>query len=99
MASSAEVRHEEAIEEPAWIRVILIGLALLLILAIVVLPLAVVIVEAFAEGIGAYFTAITDADTLAALKLTLLVAAITVPANLLFGVAAAWAITKFHFRG
>jgi sulfate/thiosulfate transport system permease protein len=96
--ASVEIRHE-ATTEPAWIRATLIGLAIVLLLAIVVLPLAVVIVEALGEGVGAYFTAITDADTLAAMKLTLLVAALTVPANLVFGVAAAWAITKFHFRG
>jgi sulfate transport system permease protein len=96
--ASVEIRHE-ATNEPAWIRALLIGLAIVLILAIVVLPLAVVVVQALGEGVAAYFTAITDADTLAALKLTLLVAAITVPANLVFGVAAAWAITKFHFRG
>ena len=96
--ASTEVRHE-ATNEPAWIRALLIGLAIVLILAIVVLPLAVVVVQALGEGVGAYFTAITDADTLAALKLTLLVAAITVPANLVFGVAAAWAITKFRFPG
>jgi sulfate transport system permease protein len=96
--ASVELRHE-ATNEPAWIRAVLIGLAIVLILAIVVLPLAVVVVQALGEGVAAYFTAITDADTLAALKLTLLVAAITVPANLVFGVAAAWAITKFHFRG
>ena len=96
--ASVELRHE-ATNEPAWIRAVLIALAIVLIVAIVVLPLAVVVVEALGEGVAAYFTAITDADTLAALKLTLLVAAITVPANLVFGVGAAWAITKFRFRG
>ncbi|MGH8030578.1 MAG: sulfate ABC transporter permease subunit CysW [Arenimonas sp.] len=96
--ASTELRGE-ATGEPAWVRAILIGLAMVLILAIVVLPLAVVIVEALGEGIGAYFVAITEPDTVAAVKLTLLVAALTVPANLVFGVAAAWAITKFRFRG
>jgi sulfate/thiosulfate transport system permease protein len=96
--ASIEVRHE-AINEPAWVRAGLIALAIVLILAIVVLPLAVVVVEALGEGVGAYFTAILEPDTRSAVKLTLLVAALTVPANLLFGVAAAWAITKFHFRG
>jgi sulfate transport system permease protein len=93
------VGSADATGEPAWVRAILIALALALIAFIVVLPLAVVIVEALAEGVGAYFTAIVDADTRAALKLTLLVAALTVPANLVFGIAAAWAITKFRFRG
>lgn len=96
--ASVEVRHE-ATNEPAWVRALLIGLAIVLILAIVVLPLAIVIVEALSEGVGAYFTAIADPDTLSAMKLTLLVAALTVPANLVFGVGAAWAITKFRFRG
>jgi sulfate/thiosulfate transport system permease protein len=96
--ASVEIRHE-ATTEPAWIRAALIGLALVLILAIVVLPLAVVVVEALGKGIGAYFTAITEPDTRSAMKLTLLVAALTVPANLVFGVGAAWAITKFRFRG
>jgi sulfate transport system permease protein len=96
--ASTDLR-DPTIDEPGWVRAILIGLAIVLILSIVVLPLAVVVVEALGKGIGAYFTAITDADTLAALKLTLLVAALTVPANLLFGVVAAWAITKFRFRG
>jgi sulfate transport system permease protein len=96
--ASTDLR-DPTIDEQGWVRAILIGLAIVLILSIVVLPLAVVVVEALGKGIGAYFTAITDADTLAALKLTLLVAALTVPANLLFGVVAAWAITKFRFRG
>jgi len=96
--ASTELR-DPTIDEPAWVRTILIALAIVLILAIVVLPLAVVVVEALGKGVGAYFTAIVDADTRAALKLTLLVAALTVPANLLFGVVAAWAITKFRFRG
>jgi sulfate transport system permease protein len=96
--ASTDLR-DPTIDEPGWVRAILIGLAIVLILSIVVLPLAVVVVEALGKGIGAYFTAITDADTLAALKLTLLAAALTVPANLLFGVVAAWAITKFRFRG
>jgi sulfate transport system permease protein len=96
--ASTELR-DATIDEPAWVRAILVGLAILLILAIVVLPLAVVIVEALSKGVGAYLAAIVDADTLAALKLTLLVAALTVPANLVFGVVAAWAITKFRFRG
>jgi sulfate transport system permease protein len=64
-----------------------------------VLPLAVVVVEAARAGLGAYWQAITTPDTLAAVKLTLLVALATVPLNLAFGIAAAWAITKFRFPG
>jgi sulfate transport system permease protein len=85
--------------EPAWVRVALIALAMALIAGIVVLPLAIVVVEALAAGVGAYWNAITEPDALAAAKLTLLVAALTVPANVVFGIAAAWAITKFRFRG
>jgi sulfate transport system permease protein len=88
-----------ATTEPAWVRVVLIALAMLLIVGIVVLPLAVVLVEALSAGLHAYWDAITEPDALAAAKLTLLVAALTVPANVVFGIAAAWAITKFRFRG
>jgi sulfate transport system permease protein len=91
--------HPEVIGEPAWIRWLLITTAVLLIAGIVVLPLAVVIIEALSEGLGAYWTAVSDPDTRDAVKLTLVVAALTVPANLVFGIAAAWAITKFRFRG
>jgi sulfate transport system permease protein len=91
--------HPEVIGEPAWVRVLLVGLAVLMIVAIVVLPLAVVVVEALGEGLKAYAHAISEPDTRDAVKLTLLVAALTVPANLVFGISAAWAITKFRFRG
>jgi sulfate/thiosulfate transport system permease protein len=63
------------------------------------LPLVAVFVEAFAEGVGAYFDALRDPYALHAIKLTLLVAAIAVPFNLVFGIAASWAIAKFDFRG
>jgi sulfate transport system permease protein len=62
-------------------------------------PLGTVFYEAFKKGVGVYVAAITDADALSAIKLTLIAAAISVPLNLLFGVAAAWSITKFDFRG
>jgi sulfate transport system permease protein len=63
------------------------------------LPLAAVFVEAFRAGLVHYFTAITEPDALAAIRLTLLVAAIAVPANIVFGLAASWAIAKFEFKG
>lgn len=85
--------------EPAWVRGALIALALLLLGGLVVLPLAVVMVEALRQGWLAYVEAVLEPDTLSAIKLTLLVAAISVPANAVFGVAAAWAITKFTFPG
>ena len=64
-----------------------------------VLPLIIVFEQAFAKGIGAYFTSLNDRDTLAAIHLTLLVAAISVPLNVVFGIAASWAIAKFEFKG
>lgn len=82
------------------------GLAVLLVLAsaavmaiLVLLPLFVVFRDAFAKGIGKYLAAISDPDALSAVRLTLLVAAIAVPLNAVFGVAAAWCIAKFEFRG
>ena len=66
---------------------------------LVLLPLATVFHDAFAKGVGKYLAAIRDPDTVTALKLTLLVAAIAVPLNAVFGVAAAWCLTKFEFRG
>jgi sulfate/thiosulfate transport system permease protein len=79
-------------------RWILMTLALLFIACFLVLPLAAVFGEAFRRGVRAYLDAVTDSDALAAIKLTLLTAAIAVPANLAFGISAAWAITKFNFR-
>jgi sulfate transport system permease protein len=85
--------------EPAWVRHGLVALALLLLGGLVVLPLFVVMVEALRLGWQAYIAAVVEPDTSAAIKLTLLVAAISVPANAVFGIAAAWAITKFSFPG
>ncbi|WP_138495141.1 sulfate ABC transporter permease subunit CysW [Paenibacillus pinistramenti] len=78
---------------------VLIGLAGLVMLWLIILPLLSVLIEALRQGLGVYFAAITDPDALSALRLTLLVALITVPVNTVFGVAAAWAITKFRFKG
>jgi sulfate transport system permease protein len=80
-------------------RVLLILVALLFLCVFLVLPLLAVFAQALAKGFGAYYTAITAPMAWAAVKLTLLVAAIAVPVNLIFGVAAAWAIAKFEFRG
>jgi sulfate/thiosulfate transport system permease protein len=80
-------------------RVSLIASALAFLGVFLVLPLLTVFAQALAKGAGAYLTAIQDPMTWAALKLTLLVAAIAVPLNLVFGVAAAWSIAKFNFRG
>jgi len=88
-----------ATQEPAWVRWLLTGLALLFVGFFLVLPLASVFTEALRRGIGAYFASFKDPDALSAIRLTLLTAAISVPANLVFGVAAAWTIAKFDFPG
>jgi len=85
--------------ETFGIRVALIVLAVGFMFVFLLLPLAAVFVEAFRSGLGAYFEAITEPDALAAIKLTLLVAGIAVPANIVFGLAASWAIAKFEFKG
>ena len=82
-----------------WGRLLLIAIALTFLAAFLLLPLLVVFAQALSKGAAAYAAAITDPMAWAAVKLTLLVAAIAVPMNVLFGVAAAWAITKFQFRG
>ena len=85
--------------ESFGIRVGLIALAIGFLFLFLLLPLAAVFVEAFRSGLGAYFEAITEPDAVSAIKLTLLVAAIAVPANIVFGLAASWAIAKFEFKG
>jgi sulfate transport system permease protein len=82
-----------------WGRLLLITLALVFLTAFLLLPLLVVFTQALAKGVSAYLAAIVDPMALASIKLTLLVAAIAVPMNVVFGVAAAWAISKFEFRG
>jgi len=86
-------------QDAAWVRWLLTTIALLFVGFFLVMPLGAVFAEAFRRGIKAYFAAFNDADALSSIWLTLLAAAISVPANLVFGVAAAWAITKFDFRG
>jgi sulfate/thiosulfate transport system permease protein len=84
---------------PLWIRIPLILLALLFLGIFLFVPLAAVFVEAFRKGIAVYLASLVEPDARSAIKLTLLVAAIAVPLNAVFGVAAAWAITKFEFKG
>jgi len=85
--------------ERPFVRWLLIGAALLFLGLFLVVPLAAVFAEAFAKGVGFYLHTFNDANTLSAIKLTFLTAAIAVPLNCIFGVAAAWAIAKFDFRG
>jgi sulfate/thiosulfate transport system permease protein len=87
------------ITEPAPVRHLLIGAGLLFLLLVVVLPLGSVFAQALASGPGAYLAKLTDGETWAAIKLTLLTAAIVVPLNTVFGVAAAWLLAKYRFPG
>jgi sulfate transport system permease protein len=88
-----------AVTEPRWVRRSLIGLALAFLTLFLAVPLLAVFVEAFAGGFAPYFAAVAEPDALAALRLTLLTAALAVPANLVFGLCAGWAIAKFRFPG
>jgi sulfate transport system permease protein len=97
-APSAHVESRSR-TDPAWVRATLIGITLLFVGLFLVLPLVTVFIEAFRKGVGVYLAAIREPAALSAIKLTLLVAAISVPVNAVFGIAAAWAITKFDFRG
>jgi len=81
------------------VRLVLIGAAVLYIGFFLLLPLAAVFVQAFEKGVQAYLASVSEKETLSAVRLTLLACAIAVPLNLLFGLAASWAITKFNFRG
>jgi sulfate transport system permease protein len=91
--------HGSPTSESPLVRVLLITIAIVFLTLFLLAPLVAVFVEAFRKGAGAFIESFGDADTLAAIRLTLLVAAIAVPLNLVFGVSAAWAIAKFEFRG
>ncbi len=98
--SNQTVRHARAgTTEPAWVRITLIAVALAFMFLFLVLPLAAVFTEALRKGWAAYWEALKEPDAWAAIRLTLITAAIAVPLNLVFGVAAAWAIAKYEFRG
>nr|WP_277347148.1 sulfate ABC transporter permease subunit CysW [Collimonas pratensis] len=85
--------------EPLWVRALLMTVALLFLTLFLVVPLLSVFAEAFKKGWEAYLAAIIEPDAVSAIKLTLLTAAIAVPLNLVFGIAASWTIAKFEFRG
>jgi sulfate/thiosulfate transport system permease protein len=85
--------------EPFWVRAILIGIALTFLTLFLFVPLVSVFAEAFKKGWEAYLAAIVEDDAISAIKLTLITAAIAVPLNLVFGIAASWCIAKFEFRG
>jgi sulfate transport system permease protein len=96
-ASTAAFRR--ATEDPPWVRRLLTGAALLFLGAFLLVPAAAVLWEAFRGGLGVWLRAVTEPDARAAIRLTLLVAAIAVPLNTLFGLAAAWSITRFRYAG
>ena len=93
------MRGNSPLREPLAIQLALIGAALAYLLLMVVAPLGAVLVQAFQEGLDAWSEAIKEPDAVSAIKLTLLVAAISVPLNMIFGIAAAWAISKYDFPG
>lgn len=94
-----DTRINDAVSEPRWVRLSLIGIALVFLALFLVVPLIAVFKEAFAKGIQVYLASLSEPDAWHAIKLTLLAAGISVPLNVIFGISAAWAITKFRFRG
>lgn len=97
--NGARAAVRRATNEPVLVQAALIGLALAFLGLFLVVPLGIVFSEAFRKGWAVYRASITEPDALAAIKLTLLVAALTLPLNILFGLAAAWSIAKFRFKG
>ena len=98
-ALAEKLQSRDATREPKWVRYTLLTIALIFFLSCLILPLVLVFVEAFKQGVGVYAQALVHPDTLSAVKLTLLTAAIAVPLNVVFGVAAAWSVAKFNFPG
>ena len=96
---SRSTAREDLRTEPRIIRGLIIAIAVTFLTVFVVLPLVVVFAQAFSKGVAAYFSALSEPEALSAIRLTLVVAAISVSLNLVFGVVAAWAIAKFEFRG
>ncbi|WP_376752499.1 sulfate ABC transporter permease subunit CysW [Rummeliibacillus suwonensis] len=91
------IKHAK--KEVNWTKYILISLMFLYLVVFLLIPLVFIFVKAFEKGAEVYFAAITEPDALSAIKLTILVAIISVPLNVVFGIAAAWLITKFQFKG
>lgn len=85
--------------ESSWVKYILIGITVLFLALFLLLPLAAIFLKAFEKGMSVYIASITHPDAVAAIKLTLIVAFIAVPLNTLFGICAAWAISKYQFKG
>jgi sulfate/thiosulfate transport system permease protein len=92
-------RRPDVLSDPLWVRLLVMTAALGFLGLFILLPLLTVFAEAFRRGLTTYLDALVEPDALAAIRLTLTVAAIAVPLNLVFGISAAWAITKHRFRG
>jgi sulfate transport system permease protein len=99
MSAGATFKPRQATTEPLWLRALLLTLALSFLALFLVLPLVIVFGEALSKGWQVYLAAVTEPAAAHAIKLTLLAAAIAVPCNAIFGLAASWAIAKFQFRG
>ena len=99
MSTQAVRRAQSGTTEPAWVRRTLIALALGFVFLFLLLPLAAVFTEALRKGLPAALEALQEPDAWSAIRLTLITAAVAVPLNLVFGVAAAWAVAKFEFKG
>ncbi|MBB4009827.1 sulfate ABC transporter permease subunit CysW [Allorhizobium taibaishanense] len=99
MTEQRSPRFRRATTETPLVQALIIGLSLVFLSIFLLLPLIAVFSEAFRNGASAWFEALIEPDALSAMRLTLLVAVIAVPANMVFGIAAAWAIAKFEFRG
>jgi sulfate transport system permease protein len=91
--------RSSTLTEPRWIRGTIIALAVLFLILLIVLPLVLVFSQAFSRGFSAYLRALVDPEAQAAIRLTIVVAGISVGLNLVFGLIAAWAIAKFEFPG
>ncbi|HOQ27266.1 MAG TPA: sulfate ABC transporter permease subunit CysW [Armatimonadota bacterium] len=98
-ATKTKTLPDGVTEDPPWIRRLLIATALLFLVLFLFVPLAAIFKEAFSNGLAEYWWALSDPDALAAIRLTLLATVIAVPLNLIFGIAASWAIANFEFRG
>jgi sulfate transport system permease protein len=96
---AAPAAYRDAVTEPRWVRTTLIAVAIGFLALFLLVPLTAVFTEALSRGIGTYFAAIADPAARSAIWLTLLTASIAVPANMIFGLAASWAIAKFDFVG
>lgn len=91
--------QQYALDDPSWLKNGLIATSIGFMIMFLCLPLGLVLYEAFSKGLGAYWSSLIQPDTLSAIKLTVITALVTVPLNTVFGVAAAWAITRFEFTG